>query len=401
LETSAWPKNTRETLRRQLVEAVRQGHSQREVAARFHVSLATVQRWVAYAHGQRLDRVDWSGQPRGGRRAENSTALELEDCILRLRQQLKNHSDLGEYGAAAIRRALVDQGCSDPPAQRTIARILVRRGALDGQRRRRTPPPPPGWYLPDLARRRVELDSGDVVEGLVIKGGQDVEVFNLLSLHGALAGSWPGPGVTAKSVVSDLTEHWRVWGLPGYAQFDNDTLFQGPHQYPDTFGRVTRLCLQLGVTPVFVPPQETGFQAAIESYNGRWQGRVWSRFQHRDLADLCACSDRFVAAHRQRTAARREAAPRRRPFPAGWEMDLGRKLAGRVIYLRRTDAAGGVSVLGHHWVVSATWCHRLVRAEVDLDGGKIRFYALRRREPKRQLQLMTVPYRVPTKRFHD
>jgi hypothetical protein len=401
LETFAWPKNTQEALRRQLVEAVRHGHSQREVAARFHVGLATVQRWVAYAHGQRLDRVDWSGQPRGGRRAENCTDLALEDRILQLRKDLKDHSDLGEYGAAAIHRTLLDQGCTDPPSERTIGRILARRGALDGQRRRRTPPPLPGWYLPDLARRRVELDSGDVVEGLVIQGGQDVEVFNLLSLHGALAGSWAGPGVTAKSVVTNLLGHWRAWGLPGYAQFDNDTLFQGPHQYPDTFGRVTRLCLQLGVTPIFVPPQETGFQAAIESYNGRWQTRVWSRFHHTGLPDLCACSDRFVVAYRQRTAARREAAPRRRPFPGDWEMDLSRKLAGRVIYLRRSDEGGGVSVLGHHWVVSATWCHRLVRAEVDLDGGKIRFYALRRREPKRQPLLTTVPYQVPTKRFHD
>ena len=53
-----------------------------------------------------------------------------------------------------------------------------------------------------------------------------------------------------------LIEHWRQHGLPDYAQFDNDTVFQGAHQWPDTFGRVTRLCLQLGVTPVFTPPRE-------------------------------------------------------------------------------------------------------------------------------------------------
>ena len=388
-------------MRRQLVAAVRRGLSQRQAARRFHVSLATVQRWLAHAADQRLDRVDWAGRPRGGRRAGNSTAPALEERILELRRLLRDHSDLGEYGAAAIRRALVEEGWADVPSVRTIGRILDRRGALDGNRRRRTPPPPRGWYLPDLKRQRAELDSWDVVEGLVIRGGQDVEVLNVISLHGALCGSWPGPGVRAVTAVQAMLEHWRAWGLPGYAQFDNDTRFQGAHQFPDTFGRVTRLCLQLGVVPVFVPPQETGFQAAIESYNGRWQARVWSRFQHTGLDDLGQRSERFVQAYRRRTAARRDAAPARRPFPEGWELDLRRPLSGLVVYLRRTDASGVASLLGHQWQVSPQWCHRLVRAEVDLDRGEIRFRSLRRREPRRQRLLKRVPYQVPTRRFQE
>ena len=86
--------------------------------------------------------------------------------------------------------------------------------------------------------------------------------------------------------VQSLVEHWRAVGLPGYAQFDNDMIFHGTHRYPDALGRVIRLCLSLGVVPVFVPPRETGFQAMIESYNGWWQAKVWSRFQHADLEDL-------------------------------------------------------------------------------------------------------------------
>ena len=71
-----------------------------------------------------------------------------------------------------------------------------------------------------------------------------------------------------------------------YAQFDDDMTFQGTHRYPDALGRVVRACLRLGVVPVFVPPRETGFQAMIESYNGWWQTKVWSRFQHANLTDL-------------------------------------------------------------------------------------------------------------------
>jgi transposase len=89
-----------------MVAAVRQGHSLRRVAREFGVSLRTVQGWLQRAQDQRLDRVDWSDQPRGGRRASYATTLATEELIVRLRKELKETSALGEYGAVAIQRAL-------------------------------------------------------------------------------------------------------------------------------------------------------------------------------------------------------------------------------------------------------------------------------------------------------
>jgi hypothetical protein len=160
------------------------------------------------------------------------------------------------------------------------------------------------------------------------------------------------------------------------------------------------MCLSLGVTPVFAPPRETGFQAAVENYNGRWQAKVWARFEHDSLASVVRRSDRFVAAARLRSAARIESAPPRRPVPAGWVMDL-QALRGKVIFLRRTDAKGRASLLGHTFDVDRKWADRLVRAEVDLDGKRVRFYALRRREPSWQPLLKTHPYRPPKGRFTE
>src|SRR5262249_45111084 len=153
-----------------------------------------------------------------------------------------------------------------------------------GRRRTRRPPPPKGWYLPDVAQAVAELDSFDLVEGLVLQDGPQVEVRNGVSWHGGLVVSRPTLSpVTAALTVAALTEHGRVVGLPGSAQFDNDMIFQGTHRYPDALGRIIRLCLSLGVVPVFVPPRETGFQALIESDNGWWQARVWSRLQQANL----------------------------------------------------------------------------------------------------------------------
>lgn len=385
-----------------MVALVRKGRSMRSVARRFGVTLRTVQRWVERAGSRRLDRVDFSGA-RGGRRASWATDEQLEQQVIEVRQDLRQHSDLGEFGAAAIRRELLRRqplpGNRPPPSVRTIGRILERRGALEGRRRWRFPAPPKGWYLPEVRQGRAELDSFDLVEGLVIQGGIQVEVLNGISLLGGLCVSRVEPAWTAKTTLQALLEHWREHGFPDYVQFDNDTLFQGNHRWPDSFGRVTRMCLQLGLKVVFAPPRETGFQAAIESYNGRWQQKVWRRFRHASLAGLRERSDRYVAACRARAAARIEAAPARHPVPDGWQPDFSKPLRGTVIYLRRTTEAGQVRLLGRDYGVDPAWCHRLVRCEVDLSAGRIRFYRLRRRQPTTQPLLLSIPYQPPTKPF--
>ena len=383
-----------------MVAAVRRGQSLRAVARRFGVGLATVASWVQRAKGQRLDRVDWSDRSRAPR-ATRRTTTAMEDRVLTVRRELAQ-SDLGAVGAEPIRQALLEQGVAGVPSVRTINRILARRGALDRRRRTRRPPPPAGWYLPDVAASRAELDSFDIVEGLVIKDGPEVEVLNGVSLHGGLVASWPTAApVTAALTVASLTEHWRAVGLPGYAQFDNDMIFQGTHRYPDALGRVIRLCLSLGVVPVFVPPRETGFQAMIESYNGWWQARVWSRFQHANLADVQDHSQKYVAALRKQRAARIEAGPDRRAFPADWKLNLKKRPRGRLVYLRRSNSDSEVTLLGKAWPLGQVWPNRLVRCEVDLDKDKIRFFTLRRKEPTSQPQILEVDYRLPARGFQD
>jgi hypothetical protein len=190
-------------------------------------------------------------------------------------------------------------------------------------------------------------------------------------------------------------------GLPGYAQFDNDPLFEGPQIHPDTIGRVTRACLGLGVVPVFVPPRETGFQAAIEGFNGLWQAKVWARFQHPSLEALQAQSVRYVAAHRQRAAARIEAAPGRRPFPRSWGLDLQAHPQGRLVFLRRSNGQGEVQLLGRAFAVDPLWQHRLVRADVDLTRCRIRFCTLRRRAPDQQPMVKETRYVLPRRPFSE
>jgi hypothetical protein len=79
-----------------------------------------------------------------------------------------------------------------------------------------------------------------------------------ISSHGALADAWVMPRRSAAATLDALLARWQACGLPNYAEFDNEAVIQGPHQFTDTVGRVSRLCLALGVIPVFATAARTG-----------------------------------------------------------------------------------------------------------------------------------------------
>lgn len=374
-----------------MVEAVRDGASMRSVARRFGTSLLTVQRWVARAGDVEADLVDWSDRSRAPHRTRH-VADEVEEEVVRLRLTLAK-GVLGETGPDAIRAALD----ADPafagraPSVRTIARILGRRGLLDARRRMRRPPPPPGWYLPGVAARGGELDSFDIIDDHHLTGHGVFQVLTGVSLHGGLPVAWVDPPFTGTAIVARLLEHWAEFGLPDYAQFDNDTRFHGSHGYPDVLGPVVRACLALAVVPVFAPPGEHGFQNAVEGLNGRWEARVLHRRYHDTLEDLVAHSDAWVHALRARLARRIEAAPERRPLPRQ-EPRADRPPTGRMAFVRRTTDTGEATVLGRPYPVDRAWPHRLVRADLDLDARTLSFVRLRRREPDDQPLLAVHAY---------
>jgi hypothetical protein len=384
--------------RRQLVSSYRRCKSLQQVAKTFHVSKSTVEFWVNRAHGKRLDRVDWTDQSSVPKTSPNRVPSQVERCVLLLRQDLKANSVLGEYGADAIKREMEQLGCVHNISRPTINRILQRNGMFDGRKRQRYKTPPTGWYLPDVAQGLAELDQFDFVEDLCLEGGRIFHVLNGISLLGGLVTSWVISQMRAENTVQNLISFWKEFGLPNYAQFDNSTVFQGA-RWADSLGRVSRFCLSLGVTPVFVPPHETGFQASVESYNGRWQRAIWERFHFANIKEVQRQSDRYVEATHIKNASRRDASPDRWEFPSDWTLDYQTCPQGKVIFIRRTNDKGQVNVMGHHWILSCIGPHRLVRAEVDLTKNEIAFYRLRRREPDDQECLGTAKYVFTNKTF--
>lgn len=377
-----------------MVKAVRAGMSMRQAEHEFGFSKSAVERWVTRAHGKRLDRVDLSDRKPG--RAWNRTHFDVEQRISELRIELRE-SVLGEFGAKAIRSAL-EAEVERVPSEAAINRVLARFGLQDGVRRIRRPAPPKGWYLPTVVARRVELDCFDFIEDLKIADGPLIDVLTAKSLHGSLTDAWAMPQST-KGTIPRLLQRWERDGLPRYAQFDNGNVFQGAHHHANAVGAVSRLCLQLNVVPVFVPPLEHGMQNTIESFNALWQAKVWQRHRVSAVSELQRCSDHYIAAHRARTQSLAEAAPRRRPMPRVFKFNPHAPLRGQMIFIRRSDEGGRVNMLGQRFEVSRQWRHRLVRCEVSFHHRRIDCFALRRLAPTEQPLLVTIPYHRIDKPF--
>lgn len=363
------------------------------MAARLGIGRSTVQRALARAGDASLDAVDWADRSTAPQRTRR-TPRATEERVARLRAALRE-GVLGDHGPAAIHEALLAEGLAPVPSVRTIARILERRGLLERRRRVRRPAPPRGWYLPAVAAGQEELDAFDVIDDLKILGHGHLDVLTAISLHGGDPDAWPRRSVTAEETLLALEERWRRLGRPGFVQFDNDTRFLGSHGHPDILGPVPLRALRLGVTPVYAPVAEMGFQGDVEGFNGYWQRRVYARTYGEDPAGIAALSARFLAAVRARRRVRIEGAPARRPWPVSIEP---RPTRGRIVFVRRTNGGGEVEVLGRRYLVDRGWPHRLVRAELDLDRLLIQCFALRRRDPTYQPLLAERPYVLPTRR---
>ena len=349
--------------------------------------------WVKRAAGR------WTGSTspisrRDHRRSPYRVAPMVEQRILKLAPVFARDQRVGRIRRRCGPEAWL--GSLPCPSRTTINRVLRRHGVFDSHARQRYPAPPRGWYLPDVAAGTAELDSFDFIEDLKLVNGPLLSVFTGTSVHGSLISAWPATRLPSATSCCDWSSAGAKSGLPVYAQFDNDTRFQGTPRWPHSIGWVSRLCLALDVVPVFAPPREPGFQNQIESLNGLWQSKVWGRWQHRSLRALQQRSIHYVTEHRLRSAARIDSAPVRRAFPSPWQFDPHAVPRGRLIFLRRTDATGRLRLLGQTWFAATHWIHRLVRCEVDLIHHQIALYALRRRQPDDQPLLATLPYHRPS-----
>jgi hypothetical protein len=202
-------------------------------------------------------------------------------------------------------------------------------------------------------------------------------------------------GREAQGLVDFLVANWQWLGLPNYLQMDNALEFRGSNRYPRSFGRVVRVALDLGIEPVFNPPNEPWRNGGVEWHNGFLEDRLLSI----EFADLTAlrqearvCQDTCNQTHRLAvlgglTPNEVAAQATLRLLPASYGRHQARSLPqdkGFVSFVRLVRKSGRITRgAGDRFMVDPTLTYTYVLARVDLarrvvvisqDGKELKTY---------------------------
>jgi hypothetical protein len=180
---------------------------------------------------------------------------------------------------------------------------------------------------------------------------------------------------TARSVCVHALRVWRgPLGLPDGLQLDNDVAFVGGPRGRRTVGQFVRLCLAVGVEPIFLPFYEPERNELVEELNGLWQRVLWRRRRFGSLAQAQRSQPAFLHWYRchyfppalggstPAQTSRRQPVVRLSALQR-WRLPEPLPItAGRVHFLRRVSAHGEIVILNETWHVGQRWAGRYVWA---------------------------------------
>jgi len=70
------------------------------------------------------------------------------------------------------------------------------------------------------------------------------------------------------TILDFMVSAWQKLGCPKYLKMDNCLDFRGSNLYPRSPSKLMRVCLDLGVQPVFIPLREPWRTGVVENLNG-------------------------------------------------------------------------------------------------------------------------------------
>jgi putative transposase len=218
---------------------------------------------------------------RGNRQVVNRTPPHIERAVISIRRRLAARATpqtrYSRIGAAQIRAELEVLGYSLLPCLRTVNRIIARAGL----------PCPPLLLAPGIARSEYpgpqaqdsnHVHQADVVGPRYLQGSSTRYYFLVCkdvfdqSIYMEFVDS------RRMDVVMDFLVHaWQHLGLPEKVQIDNGREFCGFGHAARFLSRVIRLCLRLGIEPVFIPKGKPHWNGSVENFNGWFQPSLLSR----------------------------------------------------------------------------------------------------------------------------
>jgi len=229
----------------------------------------------------------------------NKTPPEIENTILGIRAKLKNANEF--YGALAIKWAMEDLGYRKIPSNTTIKRILKRYNKIEPQRSSARYKPKNIPYPKIEANGKPNiLHEMDFLGPRYLKGGFRFYGLNIMDIGTHRVALSISKNQCDYTVVDTLLSSWRRLGIPRYLQMDNQLPFTGSNRYPRAFGSVIRLCLYLGVEPIFIPIREPRRNGHIERFQQTYKKMFLNKYYFNNPDELLRSLNDFEKRHNKR-----------------------------------------------------------------------------------------------------
>jgi putative transposase len=256
-------------VRQQAIALHLQGWNKSEIARKVQRSRRWVHRWIDRyeAESPTVSLQDYS-------RAPKQIGWAYPERIKRMVLQLRMERERGKrakyqyalVSAQAIYYELRELRVSPLPSLRTIHLWLKQAGWIP-KRKSRKPPNPTYPELPCKA-------ANDVQE-LDFKGPfylQDhSHKYYLMVLRDKVSKKTTLRALANKSmdaILDFLVDAWQRMGCPKRLKMDNCLDFRGSNLYPRSPSKLMRVCLDLGVEPIFIPLREPWRNGVVENLNG-------------------------------------------------------------------------------------------------------------------------------------
>ena len=256
-------------LRKQAIALYLQGWKKSEIARKVQRSRRWVQRWIG-RYEPDAPTVSLQDHSRAPKHIPWAYPERIKKMVAQIRVE-RERGKQAKYqyalvSAQAIYYELRELGISPLPTPDTIHLWLKQAGRIR-ERKARKPPNPTYPALPCQAVNDVqELDF----KGPLYLQDHSHKYY-LVALRDKLSKKTALRALANKgmdAILDFLMDAWQTMGCPKYLKMDNCLDFRGSNLYPRSPSRLMRVCLDLGVQPVFIPLREPWRNGVVENLNG-------------------------------------------------------------------------------------------------------------------------------------
>ncbi len=364
---------------------------------------AWLTKWI-----ERYQQFGWQGlrsQSRKPHRSPQAYATSIRQLIVRVYRRLQKRR-WGLRGVSAIRHELRATYRLRPlPSLSTIKRVLREAGVFKGRPATRREV----FYPQPLPTATHIIQAMDWTERFLY-GGEKIYAFHTLDLETRAAAQTIALDKTTATVIAHLKTVWKNRGIPQGLQMDNDAAFYGTRRAPRRVGRVVRLCLYVGIEPIFIPVGEAERNGDVEQLHGVWDKAVWQRIDFATIRAAQRFTPQFECWYMNdyeppklngRTPHEMERGGHRlRLTEALWQI-IPAELpitAGRIHFIRRVSEGGTIEVLNEPWPISKRLAGEYVWAMLWTHRRLLEVFHRRSEElPMRRIKTYRYPLAEPTK----